>query len=430
MPAEPVSAEPTKVTVRMYNVGFGDCFLLTFHYAPPLKDQHILIDFGSVGVGVDLKRIALQIRDACGGKLYAVVATHRHKDHISGFSDSGGSGSPGAIIASCKPEMVLQPWTENPDAGADATSAPLLGKNQPSNPLRLFFASMNAMQAYAQAVVDAAPRWRGAGRKPIAIEKLAANNTSNPDAVRNLRRMGKQPPRFLQYGSPSGLEDDHLLPGVKVRVLGPPALKQQNLKKYAKQSDEYWLASKFWGLQQRAATAGNGDLFPHEARYGKGPKPLYTRWFLQHAESALKKNALAIVTILDKFLNNTSLILLFEVKGKRLLFPGDAQWENWQWALSQPGIAELLQDVDVYKVGHHGSRNATPKELWNRFEKRRGRALTTMLSTAAGVYGRSEEGKVPSANLVKALKTESTLWNTQDLKGGKDPICVEIDLVP
>jgi len=74
-------------------------------------------------VGVDLKRIALQIRDACGGKLYAVVATHRHKDHISGFSDSGGSGSPGAIIASCKPEMVLQPWTENPDAGADATSA-------------------------------------------------------------------------------------------------------------------------------------------------------------------------------------------------------------------------------------------------------------------------------------------------------------------
>src|ERR1019366_9449877 len=29
-------AEPAKVTVRMYNVGFGDCFLLTFHYAPPL----------------------------------------------------------------------------------------------------------------------------------------------------------------------------------------------------------------------------------------------------------------------------------------------------------------------------------------------------------------------------------------------------------
>jgi len=420
--------EPAKVTIRMYNVGFGDCFLLTFHYAPPLKDQHILIDFGSVSGSVNMQEIAGQIRDACGGKLYAVVATHRHRDHISGFSDAGGKQSPGAIIASCKPEVVVQPWTENPEAGADATSAPLLAKNQPANPLRLFFASMNAMQAYAQAVVDAAPLWRGADGRPLAIEKLAANNTKNPDAVRNLRKMGKRQPRFLQYDSSSGLEDNKLLPGVKVRVLGPPALKQQNLKKYAKQSDEYWLATKFWGLQQRAAAAaGTFDLFPRAARYGKGPKPLHTRWFIDHAESALKKNALAIVTILDKFLNNTSLILLFEVKGKKLLFPGDAQLENWQWALSQAGIQDLLKDVDVYKVGHHGSRNATPKEMWNGFEKRKGRTLTTMMSTAAGVYGRSEEGKVPSANLVKALKSESRLKNTQDLKGGKDPIVVEIE---
>jgi hypothetical protein len=109
------------------------------------------------------------------------------------------------------------------------------------------------------------------------------------------------------------------------------------------------------------------------------------------------------------------------------LFPGDAQLETWQWALSQPGIRDLLKDVDVYKVGHHGSRNATPRDLWNGFEKRQGRALTTMMSTAAGVYGRSEEGKVPSDNLVKALKKESVLQNTQDLKGGKDPIVVEIE---
>ena len=50
-----------------------------------------------------------------------------------------------------------------------------------------------------------------------------------------------------------------------------------------------------------------------------------------------------------------------------------------------------------------------------------------MMSTATGVYGRSEDSKVPSANLVKALKNESTLKNTQDLKGGKDPIVVEIE---
>ena len=37
---------------------------------------------------------------------------------------------------------------------------------------------------------------------------------------------------------------------------------------------------------------------------------------------------------MDDELNNTSLILLFEIGGKKLLFPGDTQWENWEYALS------------------------------------------------------------------------------------------------
>src|SRR4029077_12240902 len=97
-----VATEPAKITIRMFAVGFGDCFLLTFHYDPPLTDQSILIDFGSASANRDLKGIANEIRKACNGKLYAVVATHRHGDHISGFSDRGGKDSPGAIIASCK----------------------------------------------------------------------------------------------------------------------------------------------------------------------------------------------------------------------------------------------------------------------------------------------------------------------------------------
>ena len=121
---------PSKATVRMYNVGFGDCFLLTFHYATAPGDQHILIDFGTLAGGADMAGIAQEIHDTCGGKLYAVIATHRHRDHISGFSDKGGAKSSGAIIASCKPRMVLQPWTENPDAGADDTSAAVLAKGK------------------------------------------------------------------------------------------------------------------------------------------------------------------------------------------------------------------------------------------------------------------------------------------------------------
>ena len=44
---------------------------------------------------------------------------------------------------------------------------------------------------------------------------------------------------------------------------------------------------------------------------------------------------LAIVRSVDDALNNTSLILLFDIEGKKLLFPGDAQVENWRYALFQ-----------------------------------------------------------------------------------------------
>ena len=420
-----MATEPTKVTIRMFVVGFGDCFLLTFHYDPPLTDQSILIDFGTASGNADLKGIANEIRKACNGKLYAVVATHRHGDHISGFSDRGGEDSPGAIIASCKPEVVIQPWTENPKAGANAASAARTGKGQTKSAAQIYFESLHSMQGYARRVVDRAPEWRGPGGLPTRLEKLAGNNTMNADAMRNLAEMGRKPPRFLAYGSPSGLENAKLLPGVKVRVLGPPTLEQQNLQKYGSHSDEYRVAGKYWSLQGRAAGSGRVKLFPRSPHYGR-VIPTEMRWFVEHADASVKKNVLGIVRTLDSFVNNTSLILLFEARGRKFLFPGDAQVENWQWALSQEGIKELLHDVDVYKVGHHGSRDATPRKLWNLFDRRKGRKLTTLLSTAAGVYERSADGKVPSSNLVKELKRESDLKTTEKLRKTNRPIEIEI----
>ncbi len=64
---------------------------------------------------------------------------------------------------------------------------------------------------------------------------------------------------------------------------------------------------------------------------------------------------------------------MIEAGDKHMLFPGDAQIENWNYALkvsdgSKGGptheeASELLKKVDFYKVGHHGSRNATPRTL-------------------------------------------------------------------
>ena len=135
---------------------------------------------------------------------------------------------------------------------------------------QVYFASLHSMQAYAQSVVDRAPEWRGPGGKPTLLEKLAGNNTKNADAMRNLAEMGRKPPRFLAYGSPSGLENAKLLPGVKVRVLGPPTLEQQNLQKYGSHSDEYRVAGKYWNLQGRAAGERPGETISAFASLWKG----------------------------------------------------------------------------------------------------------------------------------------------------------------
>ena len=63
------------------------------------------------------------------------------------------------------------------------------------------------------------------------------------------------------------------------------------------------------------------------------------------------------------------MILLIQAGDRRLLFCGDAQIENWEYALTfapdRLAVLELLRGVDLYKVGHHGSRNATPRTLFN-----------------------------------------------------------------
>jgi hypothetical protein len=75
---------------------------------------------------------------------------------------------------------------------------------------------------------------------------------------------------------------------------------------------------------------------------------------------------------LDNDTNNTSLALAIELPGgKVLLFPGDAQvgnwhsWHNLSWMDEkgeQISAEGLLKRTVLYKVGHHGSHNATLRD--------------------------------------------------------------------
>ena len=74
-----------------------------------------------------------------------------------------------------------------------------------------------------------------------------------------------------------------------------------------------------------------------------------------------------LAAAIDNAVNNTSLMLVFEVGDAVLLFPGDAQWGSWNAVLENPKAQTLLARTTFYKVGHHGSHNATPRKLIEQF---------------------------------------------------------------
>jgi len=407
---------PEKISVKTYQVGFGDCSLLTFHYSR--KKRHILIDFGSSGVRqkhkpkkTHLKRIAQSIKEECNGKLHAVVASHRHSDHISGFGKDVG-----AIIEECRPGVVIQPWTEHPDIATDATGLSRLSRRNMA-----FAKSLLNIQNLAAHLVtqgDRLSQINAISRTSLKhLSFLGETNIANKSAVKRLKEMGTKH-AYVHYGSRSGLEN--ILPGVNVAVLGPPTLEQSETIK-SQVSDN---PAEFWQLQANAlysATSEKKELFPNSKKYTSRSIPSTSRWLIDHAQKAYVEQLLGIVRILDRVLNNTSVILVFEVGNQKLLFSGDAQIENWSYALfgsDGPTNQSLLEDVSLYKVGHHGSRNATPKTLWDLFKNRSGNEnevgrLKTSLSTMKGKHGKSaNKTEVPRETLVEALTDESNLTRT------------------
>lgn len=413
--------KPTLLTLRAYQVGFGDCFLLTFHY--PSKDRHVLIDFGSTGrpSGTDPKlmlQVAEDIEKECGGKLDAVIATHRHKDHISGFTTSKGKGT-GDVIARCKPDVVIQPWTEDPKAKPDAEDSTTISAD-----VKHFTASLQSMHTVSASVLIEAQSMRRQNfdAKLVGqLDFLGDDNLTNLSAVQNLMTMGKKN-FYVHYGTKSGLEQ--MLPGVKIHVLGPPNLKQSQEIRAERSKD----AAEFWHFQAMAGQDANikgGTLFQRARSLSGNQSPPNARWFVRQLRTIRGEQLLGLVRSLDQSMNNTSIILLFEIGKKKLLFPGDAQIENWSYALNRAkedkGLMDLLKNVNLYKVGHHGSLNATPKTLWNLFSNRSTKEsanrLQTVVSTMAGKHGKTEATAVPRATLVKALQTESDYFTTQALKG-------------
>jgi hypothetical protein len=403
----------------MYQVGFGDCFLLLFDYNQALADRRrqrsMLIDFGSshgpAEGKLDSQKVAQQIAADCGAKLDVVVVTHRHKDHLSGF----GHSKAGPIIEGLNPTLVVRPWTEDPDLEHNA-SGPSLGPRSVS-----FRRALAESQAFVETVVNIIPTSaRGLAGE---LRELALEELKNQAAIERLDRMAAGAKgRYVFAGLDPGIEE--VIPGIKVRILGPPTLEQSPDIETAADTHE-----EFWMLYRSLLEAGGRDgAVPTTLASGDAEgldldsvTPGPARWLAERLARHQLHSIFRVVRRVDDALNNTSVILLIEAGNKRLLFPGDAQIENWKFTLDQfaarPDLEKRLSEVDLYKVGHHGSRNATPRSLfalWNQPETI-SRPMVGIMSTRPGVHGKTEATAVPRASLVSALEQRMTLVSTHRL---------------
>jgi hypothetical protein len=409
----------------MYQVGFGDCFLVSFAYDEPLEDgraeRHMLVDFGSThgpkhsrkdGTSV-VETAAALIEEHTGGELDVVVMTHRHRDHLSGFGDEDSA----AVITRLSPKLVVRPWTEHPDLPRDAT-API--EIAPEDRGLRFATNLAAGHRLAERVETLTQGARLDSAKG-QLAQLALDQVPNPEAIAFLDKLAEETGggEYLSAGMPSKIAE--IILGIGVRVLGPPTIAQHEAitEQRADDPDEFWFGQlgSIETLEPRlldtSRTAPPSDVEP-------GP----VAWIVEKLARQQLASLQRIVRTVDDALNNTSLILLIDVGDKRLLLPGDAQSENWSWALvhapEKDEYRELLAKVDLYKVGHHGSRNATPKSLYGLWEAGPGseHEMMALLSTMPGVHGRSAATAVPRGPLVEALDRRMDLVRTDDLDQG------------
>ena len=435
---------PIRVRVRMYQVGFGDCLLISVEYDEPLADgraeRHLLIDYGtshSPRKGFTRGRmadVAALIEQHTHGVLDVLAVTHRHRDHVRGFEVDAGA----EILRRLAPKVVLRSWTEDPGlapdtagpAGGAALAAAALGGAAPAAaaPTSADGAVGPASLRYAR-LLGTAQEHAGALAGLAAHDKLVAaaaeEQLKNADAVALLDELsGDHRGRYLYAGADAGIAD--VIPGLVTTVLGPPTPDQEpGVRRQAADSDEYWLTALDASLALstsvaaaeagEAAEAGDGER-PRTMPVGPGP----VRWLIDNLTAQRTHSLLRLVRNLDDALNNTSLLLLFEIGGLSLLFPGDAQIENWQHTLKrfakEPELRDKLAAIDLYKVGHHGSRNATPRTLWSLWKDRPDAMprLTALMSTRSGVHGKAVDTAVPQDNLVTALKEVADVLSSDD----------------
>jgi len=347
------------VEVRMYNMGFGDAFRVTVRDGQ--DTWRMLVDCGAHAHGQarpiadSVENIITDLAEDCGGAphLDVVVATHHHRDHIVGFADDKWE--------EVEVGEVWIPFVEN-EADDDAVELRRVHSNAAKTLEKVIKARRTALGA-DQTAID---------RMLEDAQDFAENSVGNERATHrllgrhNITFANKPKVRYLpgRFRGQNTIEAGKC--GVVAHILGPPR-DPEMIRMMHPPARAGWLTLNLDDDKLPADDDASWDLFSPGYILDDSTVPDT----LMAAQTALQLSELtndapgllAAASLLERATNNTSLFFVLDVQGVRFLFPGDAQHGAWEHVRNNPVALELIKTVDFYKVGHHGSHNATPKDF-------------------------------------------------------------------
>jgi hypothetical protein len=379
----------------MYRIGHGDCFLLAFDgKAGPV---FVLIDCGykpgSPGFVQTLPdNVVADIKLVTNSTIDVVVITHEHQDHVNAVTR-----------ARFKDIVIRQVWFAWTESATDPLAKRLRKKHDDTlKALALAqkrLTTTNALAAQSLAKYLALEiGGEQASASPLAL--LGAGSWTNKDAMKLLR---DSPSAEVRLFFPH--EKVSVLPGtadVRVFALGPP-YDETLIEDLNPRSGESFPSTEHTRVPHASFAAAlgvgqdgipNGQPFSprrsipikdikgerelsvwYKRYYGTGKTPpstgdeIASNAAIRRIDSDWLLAAEHLALAMGNDTNNSSLVLAFELGrgGKVLLFAGDAQRGNWvSWASKKVpdgkegvDVRELLSRTVLYKVGHHGSHNAT-----------------------------------------------------------------------
>ncbi len=375
----------TTIEIRCYCHGLGDCMLVKLAKADG-SPFWMLFDCGihssAKGGGAIMKVVAEDIRQTTGGVIDVVVGTHEHWDHLSGFKQAKD------IFDQIEVREVWFSWAENP-ADADARK------------LDKYKGDVSAALAVAAIRMSETPTLSMVSKGVDAL--LGYVFGADGDKVRTARetlRASGGTVRHLEPGMIPSLAD---VPGVRAYVLGPPrdarllGIEDIVSETYAFGGTSMGVAplANALSLNEGGLRVDDDPAAPFDGTIGTSlsemiagnwPEDGVAAFFWDNylgpdsngkdqewrrIDSDWMAGAVDLSLQLDGRTNNTSLVIALEIvsSGRVLLFAADAQVGNWK---SWPQVsftaseespaktgADLVRRTVFYKVGHHGSRNAT-----------------------------------------------------------------------